>query len=437
MKTTKKRTKSKKRNHLKKEVSSFLDEFEPDHEGFTVAELSEKQNKPNEKAGNNFKTSKKLASNKPAISQQLASKESFNKPAIGQPLASNKPAKKSRHSANKPADKPADKPAIGQQLASKTAQNQGVHDLIGKEAKLTDIIFFDCQNRGALETSNLTTEFLKTELEISSRRLRNLIERLTKKCVVEVSFSKRGNGGLRRFKLSSENYHKIAMSAKQQKTNKPAISQQLASMEGVHKPADKPARPSSSSSLISSKQKTTTSDDRNSPLSSITIPEDLTIIGINQNHLSQIETKFPQAIPNLQRSLEALAYDIEQAGGVEAFRRENRINNPIGWFFGSIKAGGYESKNEGFLTSEEQGERETLRRLKKKQEKREEEKRELEKRMFREWLDPKTDEELREIVEPPGQVRGDFHLELLKSHFIKNEMAYFQKQISRELGVTS
>ena len=371
--------------------------------------------------------SQQLASDKPAIGQQLASKEDFNKPAISQQLASNKPVIFSGRAANKPADKPADTPAISQQLASKTAQNQGIHDLIGKEAKLTDIIFFNCQNRGALETSNLTTEFLKNELKISSRRLRNLIERLAKKCVVEVSFSKRGNGGLRRFKLSPENYHKIATSAKQQKTNKPAISQQLASIEGVHKPADKPARPSSSSSYIDIKETTTTQTNKKNQLNSVIIPESLATAGMTENHLSQVWAKYPHAIPNLQRSLEALAYDIDWAKGIETFKQQNKINNLFGWFFGAIKAGGYESKNDGFLTDEERGEIETLERLKKQKEKREARKQELEELMFDEWLTSKTKKEIESIKPPVGEYMGLFHRSELKAYFVENEMTSFQK----------
>ena len=424
--TTKKRKISKKKNHLKKEVLSFLDEFEPDHEGFTTEELDEKQERLKEKVELEHKQKKiireQLGSNKGAIEEQLGSNKALNKGAIREQLGSNKGTIFSGRAANKGADKGADKGAIREQLGSK---KKSILTLTGKENLLMRIIFKCCQNNGSLETPIVTTESLKKTLNVSSTRVGNLVKRLQKKGLVKVIFSQRGNGGFRKFKLSTEDYKKIATWTFE--NNWGVIREQLGSNKGAHKGADKGASSPSSSSYIDIKETTTIQTDKKSQLGCIIIPESLAAIGINQNHLSQIQAKFPHAVSNLQRSLEALAYDIDHAGGIKNFKQQNRINGLIGWFFGAMKTGGgYESKNEGFLTDEEKGEIEALNRLRERQEKREQTKRELDELMFKEWEQSKTDSELNRIVAPTGKTRGKFHLEMLKAHFLKNEAANFK-----------
>ena len=196
------------------------------------------------------------------------------------------------------------------------------------------------------------------------------------------------------------------------------------------KPGAEPgANLSSSSSYIDIKKTTTTQTNKKSQLNSVIIPESLAAVGMTENHLSQVWAKYPHAIPNLQRSLEALAYDIDWAGGIETFKQQNKINNLFGWFFGAIKAGGYESKNDGFLTDEERGEIETLERLKEQKEKREARKQELEELMFDEWLTSKTKKEIESIKPPVGEYMGLFHKSELRAYFVENEMAKFKENL--------
>ena len=164
-------------------------------------------------------------SNKTAIGQQLDSNTTSNKTAIGQQLDSNKNYTKVQLDSNCTADWTADRIAIRQQLDSNWTAIRDVSILTGKEAELVKIVFQNCQNLGSLETPNLSTEKLKEFLGISTKRLGNLVGRLVKKQVFEVIFSKRGNGGFRRFKLLPEHYQKLTLDQKD--SNKTAIRQQL------------------------------------------------------------------------------------------------------------------------------------------------------------------------------------------------------------------
>ena len=101
----------------------------------------------------------------------------------------------------------------------------------------------------------------------------------------------------------------------------------------------------------------------------------------------------------------------------------------IGWFFGSLKSGGYESRNDGFLTDEERGERDALEIMRRRKEEREGRKAELEQLLFDEWLESKSDEELTGIAEPPlgMYIRGKMHRVALMEHFREKELEGFKK----------
>ena len=112
-------------------------------------------------------------------------------------------------------------------------------------------------------------------------------------------------------------------------------------------------------------------------------------------------------------------------------RQNNRgIKNFIGYFFGALKQGGYNSVTSGFKSSEEIGEEETIARLEKRKKEREEKKQKLEELLFGEWLETKTKEELNTISHPVGEPMGQFHLAALKSHFLEKEMVEFQKGLN-------
>ena len=85
----------------------------------------------------------------------------------------------------------------------------------------------------------------------------------------------------------------------------------------------------------------------------------------------------------------------------------------IGWFFGSLKSGGYESRNDGFLTDEERGERDALEIMRRRKEQ----------LLFDEWLETKTD------GEPPlgMYIRGKMHRVALMEHFREKELEGFKK----------
>ena len=370
--------------------------------------------------------SRQLASNKPAISQQLASKQTDDKPAISQQLASNKPAMTQNTFLDTPPisqqiSQQADdnKPAISQQLASK----RQVSLLTGKEALLAETIFRHCQNSGCLETKEITSEYLRKTLEVSPRRLRNLVERLTKKGIFEVTFSKRGNGGTRRFKLLQEHYQNLSFY--ELASNKPAISQQLASNKPADKPADKPASGSSSSSDHIYKTTTTGKNEEKRLLGGVSIPEEVKKIGFGVLQIQQLGKIESLTVERVQESLDHFAFDLTEGKTVIK-------TNPLNFLMGSLRNGGYTSS--GYVEEEQGALDRQLALLSERNEKRKREKEKLEELLFGEWLETKTKEELVGIEEPGlDGYMGIFHKNALKCHFVEKEMLLFQDKFCKEL----
>ena len=127
----------------------------------------------------------------------------------------------------------------------------------------------------------------------------------------------------------------------------------------------------------------------------------------------------------IQKNLESFAYDLDH-GELERLKGRG-VQNIIGYFFGAMKNGGYNSVKEGFVTAEEFAEQEMLKQLEKKKTEREERKKKLEELLFEEWLETKTRNELIEIEKPALNVMDSFHKAALKEYFVNNKIVEFQK----------
>ena len=178
-------------------------------------------------------------------------------------------------------------------------------------------------------------------------------------------------------------------------------------------------------SSININKETTTNIEKSDNLNQVFIPDKLKEIGFKQNHMAQIQTKFPQAVNNLQRSLEALAFDIEEQG-FGNFCNSKRIKNIIAWFFGAAKGGEYESSSPNFLTEEKKGEKAITELLRKRNENRKKSQKEKKDLAFEEWRETTSDEKIKKLV-PPGVLEpfNMFHIAQVKDYFVKNEMDNF------------
>ena len=356
-------------------------------------------------------------SNKTAIGQQLDSNTTSNKTAIGQQLDSNKNYTKVQLDSNCTADWTADRIAIRQQLDSNWTAIRDVSILTGKEAELVKIVFQNCQNLGSLETPNLSTEKLKEFLGISTKRLGNLVGRLVKKQVFEVIFSKRGNGGFRRFKLLPEHYQKLTLDQKD--SNKTAIRQQLDSNCTADWIADWTAKPPSSSSsdlLIKKliKKNTTTTTPLDEGLG-IDIPDNLKEIGFGASQISHVfnNARNPLTPQELQDSLDAFSYDLKQ----ELIKPKT---SPLNFLMGVLlKRGAYTS--EAILIESKKEIESYMKTIKELEISMEDLKSVNKQKQFEKWLKTIPDDERNKIVPPSPLIKtgSRYQLVMLKDYWEK------------------
>ena len=312
------------------------------------------------------------------------------------------------------------------QSEDKSEKKHSYSRLVGLQKKALLVLFDSCQTNGSRETLKIPIESLARQCQTTNYSMRKTLQRLEKKGVITRKEYKNGRGGWTIYEIKELSYQQIVQSELQMKLR--TNLGQSEDKPGTELRTQPRTNPPSSSSYINIA--TTTSDDKKSQGLAVTIPDVLRSAGINENHINQVEQKFPQAVTGLQRSLEALAFDIETAGGSEAFKKANRVQSLIGWFFGSLKQGGYESRNDGFLTDEERGEREALERIRKRKAERERLRQETEDLLFSEWLETQSDAELVRAVPPVAGTtpRGNMHLPMLREHFLQKEMASFKEK---------
>ena len=168
--------------------------------------------------------------------------------------------------------------------------------------------------------------------------------------------------------------------------------------------------PSSSNNL-----NTITTEDRN--LNEIQIPPILKEKGFGLSHLKQIISKYDFSISKIQGFLEAYAFDLQNGQGKKL---EARGTNLIGYFFGALKNGGYNTVSKDFKTSEDQAREDQLRALEERKKIREEQEGRIFELKFDEWLEKKGREELVKLVPPIGDYLGTIHRSGLKDFFKEN-----------------
>jgi hypothetical protein len=351
-----------------------------------------------------------LDSKKTAISDQLDSKRVKSKTAERQPLDSGTTETESSLDSHCTADSTAGKTAYRQQLDSKKTASGDILSLTGKEDQLVKIVFQNCQNSGSLETSNLSTEHLRKSLEITTKRLGNLVERLLKKQIFIITFSKRGNGGFRRFKLYPEHYQKLTLEQKDSIST--AIRQQKDSHCTADSTADKTAEASSSSSNTNLNKKTTTTELPEEWLS-IQTPQNLKDLGLGASQIKQLYKSESLTAEDIKSSLVAFSYDLDN-GKVNA--RTGALNLLMGVL---LKKGVYVS--ESYLIESRKEIDSYLLKIEELESAKEKLKDINEQKQFEDWLESLSEGEKNKIVIPNNLIKSgsSFQLTMLKAYWDK------------------
>jgi predicted transcriptional regulator len=148
-------------------------------------------------------------------------------PAIRQPLDSNKTAHESSLDSHKTVEKTATRQPLD---SNKTAE---YNEITGAEKVFLNYVFSRLEIETDRQTKPITTEEIKLIINKSTNRVKNLVERLVKKGVLNVIKSKRGNGAWRTFSIPEKTIKEM----RQEKL----IRQQLDSHKTVDWTADKTA----------------------------------------------------------------------------------------------------------------------------------------------------------------------------------------------------
>lgn len=323
--------------------------------------------------------------------------------------------------------------AEGQPFDSK---NWSVDSLSGKEADLIQMLFNRCKNAGSRQTEKLSSHILSEALKVSTRRLRNLVERLAAKNLLIVSSSKRGNGSWRQFTLPNAVYQDMALNHID--SNSTAERQRLTSNKTADWTATKTAeRSSSSSSLRSIDLETTTTGETTSAE-----PEELNAqwqsidcsplaeFRFGRAQIAQIAQSGRVTPEELQESIYAFAFDLS-----ENQKAKNISGAPLNYFMGILRKGPY-TPPANYEPPEIRQRRLYLENKEEQRKKRLELDERLEAVEFEEWLEKQPLEQRALLVPPKDFTKpgGTAHNYQLREYFRENVWPVLRERLK---GVTS
>jgi len=323
--------------------------------------------------------------------------------------------------------------AEGQPLDSK---NWSVDSLSGKEADLIQMLFNRCKNAGSRQTEKLSSHILSEALKVSTRRLRNLVERLAAKNLLIVSSSKRGNGSWRQFTLPNGVYQDMALNHID--SNSTAERQQLNSNKTADWTATKTAEPSSSSSSLRSIDlETTTTGEATSAepreLDALWQSIDcspLVEFRLGRSQIAQIAQSGRVTPEELQESIYAFAFDL-----CENQKTKNISGAPLNYFMGILRKGPY-TPPANYEAPEIQQRRLYIEAKEQQRKKRLELEERLEALEFEEWLE-KLSLEQRAVLVPPkdfAKPGGTAHNYQLREYFRENVWPQLRERTAKEGG---
>ena len=332
----------------------------------------------------------KLVANREQTGSKTSSKLVANREQTGSKTSSKLVAKPTHE--KKPVAQPVAKGiANWEQTGSKLVANQSFFQLTGLQKKLVETIYFFCRKNRTNTSPPITIQHLSEDLKSSSGTIKNALHRLMAKGFVFKHSYKNGRGGWTQYRLGDSVYSELfdfetssKLVANREQTSSKPVAQPVANS------------PSSSSYNIIT---TTTDTDEKSTLLSVRIPQSVKAVGFNASHLRQLEKMDGIAAEDVRESLEHFAHDLE--------RNNLRIRtNPVALLMGIFRKGGkYTSADyAGELERETDAQ---LAEMEKREKGRREKRERMEELLFTEWLEERTDEELKEISPSfTGAVRG-------------------------------
>lgn len=358
------------------------------------------------------KKEKKLSQSEVKLEPKLSQSEVKPEPKLSQSEIKLEP-KFSSYSKSEAKVEPQPRPQLEPKLSQSEAKvepNDAFSSLVGLQRNALLYIFDSCRFRGSKVSGPIVIQNLATPLNSTPAAIRKAIQRLEQKgCLQRVGY-KDGRGGWTEYKVTDDIYGALLIDKSRAKVE-PNISQSRAKVEPQLRPQLEPSLPSSSSININ----TTTTRTQN--LEEIQIPPILKEKGFGLSHLKQILGRHEFSIEEIQGFLEGYAFDLQSDQGKKL---EARGTNLIGYFFGALKNGGYNTLSKDFKTAEDQAREDQLKALEERKRIREDQEKRIFELKFAEWLDTKGKEELVKLVPPMGEYLGAIHRSGLKDFFKEN-----------------
>ena len=323
---------------------------------------------------------------------------------------------------------------IREPLGNHKGTKSNIYSLSGNEKKILKHLFLNCYQQGLRVARVILYEITKT-LQISSKSVcATTLKRLVKKEIILRKGGKRGNGGFADYEIPESIYQHLILDNLELGNDKGTIREPLGNHKGTDKGTDKGTSPPSSSSNNNNINTITTrpqmSDQKDRLISEwdiIQTPEILKELGFGKKHISDMKRNFKFSASDIQELLDLYAYDLEQG---ELDKLKSRNINPVRYFFGCLKKGGYNSVHGGFKSPEEQAQEDQMALLEKRKKEKEKNRKNLEALAFNEWIEKTPDEEIKKLVSP-GRLAfmGFVHKPMVQGYFIKNEMEKFLEEL--------
>ncbi|MDZ4662892.1 MAG: hypothetical protein SGJ18_14865, partial [Pseudomonadota bacterium] len=263
---------------------------------------------------------------RPNVSQSEAKVEPQLRPNVSQSEAKVEPNLSHNKMKLEPQLRPKYEPKLSQSEA-KVEPKIDLSALVGLQKNMLLSIYESCRFTGSKITSAIAIENLAHSAESTPAAARKAVQRLEEKGVLIRKEFKNGRGGWTKYELPDVVYQQVMFSQTEAKVE-PNLGQTRAKLRPEVEPEVRPESSSSSSSLLNNK--TTTTDPAwneidLSPLDGL--------IGFTRSHVEQIIRRNVLTPEQVQMSIYAFAFDLEENGKGKA------INSPLNYFMGVLNKG--------------------------------------------------------------------------------------------------
>ena len=299
--------------------------------------------------------------------------------------------------------------------ASRERHQIEVTNLSLQEENFLNYLFEICSNIGQRETPKIMNREITTNiLKTSAGGLRSLVWRLSKKNVLKISNSKNGPSGWRIYELPEDTYKHYST----QRNIERASRERHESVTRASPNASLRAslNSSSSSSSFIYKETTTELENQNDEWSKIQTPEILKKYHFGKGIITQVMSRNLLSPGELQESLNAFAFDIEENKVIQV----KKIRNATSYFMKIMNSKSPYLPPGNYKSDEEKAMDEILQRTEEKAKKIKEREKRLLEANYTIWTDETSREEIEKAVPADMfQYMGEMHSTQVKDYFVK------------------